>query len=99
MPNNAATKVDVNVSNVQPVMIVKDMGSDADWQAKAAKQQRELAAGMIAPRTLEAPQAAQIAPGEPPTLSATIEASPVPASAPLVPVAPSWAPPVWRGNG
>ena len=35
------TNVDVNVQ-VQNVMVVKDLGTDEQWAAKAARQQREL---------------------------------------------------------
>lgn len=42
IPSNAAAKVDVNVNHVQPVMIVKDHGTDEDWAKKLAAQQRVL---------------------------------------------------------
>ena len=44
VPNNAAAKVDVNVNNVHPVMVVHDFGTDEEWQQKALAQQRSLAA-------------------------------------------------------
>jgi transposase len=50
VPNTAANKVDVNVNTVHPVMVVKDMGSDEEWSARAAKQQAELLAGHVPPR-------------------------------------------------
>lgn len=36
--------VDVNVNNVQPVLVVKDHGSDEQWAALCAEQQRILTA-------------------------------------------------------
>lgn len=36
--------VDVNVNNVQPVLVVKDHGTDEQWAALCAEQQRKLTA-------------------------------------------------------
>jgi hypothetical protein len=49
--DSANTKVDVNVAVAQPVMIVKDFGTDSEWQAKALAQQKALTldAAHIAP--------------------------------------------------
>ena len=52
--DSANTKVDVNVAVAQPVMIVKDFGTDSEWQAKALAQQKALtldAATLPAPRS------------------------------------------------
>ncbi|HEX4029239.1 MAG TPA: hypothetical protein VHX20_02700 [Terracidiphilus sp.] len=38
------TKVDVNVAAIQPVMIVRDHGTDEEWAAKCAAQQQKLLA-------------------------------------------------------
>ncbi|HEX4286118.1 MAG TPA: hypothetical protein VHZ28_13570 [Terracidiphilus sp.] len=43
IPNNA-TKVDVNVAVAQPVLIIKDHGSNDEWAAKALAQQQALTA-------------------------------------------------------
>ena len=98
MPGNGKV-VDVNVNNIQPVMIVKDKGTDEQWAAGAARQQRELLAACTTTPQLEAPQPAQIdavALLEPP---AYVPPTHGPASAPA---APAWVypgPPVWHGNG
>jgi hypothetical protein len=43
-PDTAAAKVDVNVNNVQPVLVVVDHGSNDEWAAKALAQQQALTA-------------------------------------------------------
>jgi hypothetical protein len=52
--------VAVDVAVVPPVMIVRDHGSDEEWAAKVAEQQRALTQTISAPAQLEAPGAAQI---------------------------------------
>lgn len=99
MPNNAAAKVDVNVNNVQPVLLVRDHGSDEEWAARCAAQQKALLEENTEPRQLAAPQAAQIAPCEPVAAPTYVPPALVTESAPAAPAAPAWAPPVWRGNG
>lgn len=42
--DSPANKIDVNVAVAQPVMIVKDHGTDEEWAAKALEQQRRLVA-------------------------------------------------------
>lgn len=46
------TKVDVAVQVAQPVMLVRDHGTDEEWAAKVAQQQRQLMA--TEPKTIEA---------------------------------------------
>jgi hypothetical protein len=106
--------VNVNVAVAQPVLIVKDFGTDEEWAAKALAQQRAL--------TLDA---AQVAPApalpidEPVSLAASVapayygppifpwESQPMPVSAnapeaiqntPATPPAPMCEAPAWRGN-
>jgi hypothetical protein len=50
------TKIDVNNNVVQPVLIVVDHGSDEQWAAKVAEQQRKLTIDASAPAQLQAPQ-------------------------------------------
>jgi hypothetical protein len=52
---NSKVDVNVNANVVQPVMIVKDHGSDEEWAARVAEQQRRLMQG-TAPLQLEVPQ-------------------------------------------
>ena len=51
---------------VKSVMVVKDHGSDADWQAKAAEQQRKLTAPTVEAKLVVAPSTEVM----PPILSA-----------------------------
>jgi len=48
------TKVDVAITQVAPVMVVRDHGSDEEWSAKVAEQQRRLLTDAQTPM-LEAP--------------------------------------------
>lgn len=81
-----ATKVDVRVDNRQPVLLVKDHGSDEEWAAKAAEQQRRLLA--LEPAAL--PQKALPAP----VVTVEPESPRKSAKAPKpVHEAPSWVPP------
>src|ERR1017187_2179357 len=78
------TKVSVDVA-LNPVLVVVSHGTDEQWAARAAAQQRALTidADCGGPLQLEAPKPAQVnavALSEPPAI--------------LVPVAPSWAAPV-----
>jgi hypothetical protein len=92
--NRTKVSVDVAINNV---LVVRDYGSDDQWAAKCAAQQRALTADSTSPLQLEAttaPQVDAVALSEPPAISApsaaaTIEPAPVP-----VPVAPSWGAPV-----
>ena len=95
--------VDVNVIQTNPVMVVRDHGDDATWQAKLINQQRALTqqAGS-APQQLDAPNASQVdavASFAPPSYLSPVF---TPANAPepiTVPVAPSWAAPLqWRAK-
>src|SRR5258708_3661089 len=90
--NRTKISVEVAVSNV---LVVKDHGTDEQWAANCAAQQRALTTDSSS--QLEAPQARQIeavASFAPPAILPPIH---VPVSAPVsvpVPVAPSWIPPV-----
>lgn len=86
------TKVDVAVA-VSPVMVVKDHGTDEEWAAKVAEQQRKLTQGDAQasfPR-LPAPLSASHETDEPVSYT-----QPVPAR--ISPSAPIYAP-SWRGRG
>jgi hypothetical protein len=91
------TKVDVNVAVANPVMVVRDHGTDAEWQAKCSAQQRALMKPDSAPHQLEAAKASQVdavASFAPPSYLSPV-CTPVDAPEPVpVPVAPSWAAPV-----
>jgi transposase-like protein len=74
------TKVNVGVNVAPNVLVIKDHGTDEEWAAKAAEQQRKLmidAEGSLALHEPPVPQA-----------SASHESSTV-----VVPVAASWVPP------
>jgi len=77
------TKVSLDVA-IAPVLILRDHGTDEEWAAKAAAQQRALTldAAQTSPLQIEASTASQVAPI---ALPATL--------ANHAPVAPSWAPP------
>lgn len=92
--------VDVNVNNApQSVLVIKDHGSDAEWAAKCAAQQKALLAGDVEDKHhLQAPKSAQLGPGEPATAPVDDSVAPVSASPTASPAAPTWAPPVWPGN-
>jgi len=86
-PNNAKP-IEAPQTNV---LVIKDLGTDEQWAAKAAAQQR----------ALTAPESNQIAPGgvdaAPDGLPSVCEVE----AAPEVPPAPSWpryAPPDWRSR-
>src|ERR1035437_1847751 len=79
--NRTEVSVDVALNNV---LVVHDHGSDEEWAAKAAAQQRALTADSTSPPQIEAstvPQVDAVALSEPPAIPA--------------PVAPSW-PVQWR---
>jgi len=78
-------KVDVAVNVAQPVMVVKDFGTDEQWAAKTAAQQRNLIAGSAV--TIEGQRSTPGLPSE--TLPRPVGMSnPIPASL-AVPV-PAW---------
>lgn len=81
------TKVDVAVNVAQPVMVVKDFGSDEEWALKVAEQQRKLTQGDQA--SLPAPQNAPETRSEP-IREADPVAAPIIASAGFVDDAPVW---------
>lgn len=88
-----SAKVNVAVNAPQPVMIVHDMGTDAQWAAKVAEQQRKLTAPDPA---LDAPPAAQNAlpapVGNPASVHVSVDAT-APAYGPpsYGPPQPAWA--------
>ena len=90
------TKVSVDVA-VNSVLVVRDHGSDEEWAAKTAAQQRALTADCASPLQIETSTASQVdavasfAPADDlPAVYAPVNApAPIPA-----PVAPSWAAPV-----
>ena len=92
------TKVNVDVA-LNNVLVVRDHGSDEEWAAKVAAQQRALTADCASPLQLEAstaPQDAAVASFEPPAyLSPVYAPQAAPVSIPA-PVAPSWTAPVKR---
>lgn len=79
-----SVNVNVGVAVAQNVLVVKDHGSDAEWQAKALAQQRRITAPETSPSQLDASQAAF---GPPAYLPAP--------EAVTTPPAPSYGPPVW----
>jgi hypothetical protein len=81
------TKVDVNVNAVQPVMIVRDHGTDEEWAVKMAEQQRKL---LIDAQTPIAPQLALEAPQSAPEPVVYDEPVLAPVEAPVPPYAPAW---------
>ena len=83
--------VDVNVTQVNPVLVVRDHGTDKQWAAKAAAQQRALTLPASEPRQLEAPQPAIVE-------AEAVTESLLPVYTPAVSPAPSYAPPDWRQN-
>jgi hypothetical protein len=93
------TKVDVNLNAPTNVLVVKDLGTNEEWAAKAAAQQRALTADCTsAPLPLEAPQPARVdlhPSFAPPAYLAPILAPSAPTQAPQ---APQFEIPVWRGR-
>lgn len=87
------TKVDVAVNTIQPVLVVKDHGTDEEWAAKCAAQQRALTQPETQPRQIEAPKPVQIAPCEVPAAPAYVSPAHEQASAPASPAAPYYGPP------
>jgi hypothetical protein len=73
------TKVSVDVA-LNPVLVVVSHGTDDQWAAKTAAQQRALTADCTSPLQIEASQVDAVALSEPPVI--------------LAPVAPSWVAPV-----
>jgi hypothetical protein len=114
--DSAHAKVDVGVAvAVAPVMVVRDHGTDDEWAAKAAAQQRALTIqGMhdarVAPipvnETLSPPAATDQPYYGPPVWTGQAEPAPAPSSAPASQssasvLAPpsSFDAPLWRNNG
>lgn len=87
------TKVDVAVNAPQAVMIVTDHGTDEEWAAKVAEQQRKLTQGDVQASflRLSAPQGASETSAEPVSY-------PQPVCRHMTPSAPIQAP-SWRGRG
>jgi hypothetical protein len=83
------TKVDVSVA-VSSVLVVKDHGTDEQWAARVAEQQRKLALEHFAPLQLEAPQSPLQISNDP--RLGNEAAVPVPARPEPLCVAPSWKP-------
>ena len=86
------TKVSVDVA-VNSVLVVRDHGSDEEWAAKAAAQQRALTVDCTSPILIEAPRAALAAPVAAPEPLAYLPAVTEPQAAPVA-VAPYYGPPV-----
>ena len=86
------TKVDVAVNVPQPVLLVRDYGTDEEWAAKAAEQQRKLVSGepLTIPARLPAPQNASQT-SAPPVGDASPTPAPVTLPAPIY--TPAWTPP------
>ncbi len=82
------TKVSVDVA-VNSVLVVRDHGSDEEWAAKTAAQQRALTGDYRSPLQIEAPRAA---------LVDAVAAPEFPAYIPAVPEPPYYGPPVWRAR-
>jgi AcrR family transcriptional regulator len=83
-------KTGINLGvQVASVLVVKDHGTDEQWAAKAAEQQRKLIEG-----SAHSPSRALATPSEPAVLS--IDADPALLYAP--PAMPSFAPPDWKQN-
>ena len=97
--NRTIVNVDVALNNV---MVVRDHGTDSQWAAKAAEQQRRLIADNNHQPQLEASTAPQVdavaSSYGPPVFDWQPKPSPAPIYAPEpIPSAPV-APPVWRGR-
>lgn len=90
--DSPSTKLDVAVNTVQPVLVVKDHGTDEEWAAKAAKQQRELAQGAITAPVLETSFDALEAFPEPASLAGCVSSVLMPAPARMSQA------PSWKGN-
>jgi hypothetical protein len=86
--DQASNQVNVAVE-VKSVMVVKDHGSDAEWQAKAAEQQRALTQGHMSAVALTGPSVLA-------ALPESVSAS----ASPTVLVAPrrEWEAPAWKQN-
>jgi hypothetical protein len=81
--DSSNTNVNVGVAVATPVMVVRDHGTDEEWEARAAAQQREL--------TLNAASPTPIA--KTPVLPAPAHVPTAPPPAPSIYDAPAW-----RGN-
>jgi hypothetical protein len=91
--DHRSTNVNVGVTVAPSVLIVKDHGSDAEWAAKAAEQQRALTLNAASqPKQIEATT-------EPPPQASEVDSS----AAWILPVVaapsqPAYPQPEWRGN-
>jgi hypothetical protein len=86
-----STNVNVGVTVAPSVMIVKDHGTDDQWAAKAAEQQRRLVLDSEASHSLPSPAPAA-------TSVIPVASSHCEASAHSTPSPSHHAPPEWRGN-
>jgi hypothetical protein len=86
-PNN---KTDVSIAVAQPVLVVVDHGTDEQWAAKVAEQQRKLTIDASTPAQLQAPQCQLEQPEYPWTRNES--AAPVPARPEPSCEAPAWKP-------
>jgi len=99
--DSASTKLDVNVVAPQNVMVVVDHGTNEQWAAKVAAQQRALTADCTKPALPEPPHAPQVdavASFAPPAYLPPVYApqdAPVPSEWPQAPV---YDAPVWRAK-
>jgi len=83
-----SVNVNVGVAVAQNVLVVKDHGTDAEWAAKAAEQQRRITMPETAPRQLQAPHLVS----QPSRLVPECLPTPEPAATPPTP---AYGPPVW----
>jgi hypothetical protein len=90
---NDTPKVEVGVSVTQNVLVVKDHGSDAEWEAKAVAQQRALVLEAASP-----PKQIEASVTYVPTVAAPWIPAHLSVLAPAPPAPPSYAPNEWRGN-
>ena len=88
------TKVNVDVA-VNSVLVVKDHGSDEEWAAKCAAQQRALTADSTSPFQIEVPRAVLVGAVTVPELPVNLPAVPE-SQAANVAAAPYFGPPVFN---
>jgi hypothetical protein len=99
--DSANTNVNVGIVAPQNVMIVHDFGTDDQWAAKVAAQQRALTADSSSPAKLEAPAAPQVDTvatfGPPAYLPPVYTPQAVPVAA-AFPPAPRYDAPCWQAK-
>ena len=83
-----SVNVNVGVAVAQNVLVVKNHGTDAEWAAKAAEQQRRITMPDTTPRLLQAPEPAL----QPSSLVPEYLPLPEPEA---TPPAPAYGPPAW----